>query len=121
MRAPLLKLVKERERVIGKATGKTSAKASENGKNSVQSNVAKQDETGSDDSNQGCARTCPRANGKVPGPNKENMADGDTGKVDGKKKSNKQKKGTHDGHGDGIYNEGEEKYKYFPGDVKGHL
>ena len=41
------------------------------------------------------------------------MAGGDTGKVDGKKRSNKQKKGTHDGCGDGKYNEGEESTNIF--------
>ena len=39
---------------------------------------------------------------------RRNMAGGDMGKIDGKKRSNEQKKGTHDGCGDGKYNKGEE-------------
>ena len=35
------------------------------------------------------------------------------GKVDGKKRSNEQKKGTHDGCVDGKYNEGEENTNIF--------
>ena len=76
--SPTVEVGKGKERVKAKQLAKLSAKASENGKNSVQSDVAKQDETG------------------APGPNKENMAGSDT-KVDGKKRSNEQKKGTHDG------------------------
>ena len=41
------------------------------------------------------------------------MASGDMGKVDGKKRSNEQKKGTHDGCGDGKYCEVEKTTNIF--------